>query len=162
MSDEPTRREVERRMRPGAFSSLGFLGPNEELSTVLRSDDRAVQRLGLHHDGLADALERLIRPAVESPGRIASADDYVVQVMAFTGFQICPFARDPDHQQCSLGGGARYASVDWSIEDRRTSAELSGPGLVIHLIRGHHFYGGRASPYRVDPTALARLLRLAR
>lgn len=161
MSDEPTRGEVERRMRPGAFSSLGFLGPDEDLDTVLNEDDVAVRRLGLHHDQLANALEMLIRPAADHPGRIASVGDYDVRTTAFTGFQICPFARDPHHQQCPVGGGARYASLDWIIRNRRTSIALSGPGLAVHLIRGHHFYGGMTSPYRVDPSGLARILDLA-
>lgn len=36
----------------------------------------------------------------------------------------------------------------------------SAPGLIIHLIREHHFFEGFGSPYRVDPTELARLLEL--
>jgi hypothetical protein len=54
----------------------------------------------------------------------------------------------------------RHASVAWHVRNRHTSEELSGPGLIVHLIRAHRFFEGFESPHRVDPLALARVLGL--
>jgi hypothetical protein len=37
---------------------------------------------------------------------------------------------------------------------------MRGPELITHLIRERGFFEGFASPYRVDPHALAKLLQL--
>jgi hypothetical protein len=40
------------------------------------------------------------------------------------------------------------------VTNRKTRAEIRGPGLVVHLIRDHHFFEGLLSPSRVDPAQL--------
>jgi hypothetical protein len=50
----------------------------------------------------------------------------------------------------------------WTIEDSRNGTRLSGPMLIVHLIRAHHFFEGRGVPYRVEPAELVALLRLGR
>jgi hypothetical protein len=52
----------------------------------------------------------------------------------------------------------RHASIDWRLTNLETGEELTGPGLVVHLIRDHEFFEGRMSPNRVDPLKLARVL----
>lgn len=54
----------------------------------------------------------------------------------------------------------KYADRDFLILDRSTGQYLKGPGLIVHLIREHHFFEGLDSPYRVDPEQAARVLRL--
>jgi hypothetical protein len=53
--------EVERRMRPGAWSRVGFLGPEERLEDVLAADTRTLERLGLSRTDLTVPLGLLIR-----------------------------------------------------------------------------------------------------
>jgi hypothetical protein len=38
--------------------------------------------------------------------------------------------------------------------------ELSGSALLPHLIGEHRFFEGPASPYRLEPRALAEILEL--
>jgi hypothetical protein len=52
--------ELERRMRPGAWSEVGFLGKDERLEDVLSADRQILAELGLAPDLLAESLERLL------------------------------------------------------------------------------------------------------
>jgi hypothetical protein len=52
--------ELERRMRPGAWSHEGFLGPDERLEDVLRADRQTVEELELEPGQLADTLDSLL------------------------------------------------------------------------------------------------------
>jgi hypothetical protein len=159
----PELAELEARMRPGAFSRVGFLGPDESLTTVLENDRVEMERLGLTFAELAEALERLIDAAESSPRRKAKVDgNFTVEVEILTGFQICPWAPDPHHSQCTAGQGVRHASANWRIVNLETGQRLQGPGLIVHLMREHEFLLGCQSPLRVSPQKLAALLGLAR
>ncbi|MFT3890781.1 MAG: hypothetical protein QM730_04035 [Anaerolineales bacterium] len=56
--------ELENRMRPGAYSIVGFLGMNKSLEEVLRQDELALRQLDLTYEKLAGALETLISDAL--------------------------------------------------------------------------------------------------
>jgi hypothetical protein len=153
--------ELETRMRPGQLSQTGFLGPKERLSDVLSSDAKTLQELGLTYEQLATALEELIEKADERRGRpVNYKGKFIVQVEAYTGFQICPFTPDPHSGQCTADGGVRFGSLDWKVRNLVTGKEMRGPGLIVHLVRAHHFFEGFESPHRVDPRQLASLLEL--
>jgi hypothetical protein len=145
----PSEAELEARMQPGAFSKAGFLGPGERLANVIESDAETLRSLGLNHVRVADELEALIAAAERSPERRASS-----------GSLECPWA-DPGTGRCPVGGGARHASVEWSIANGATGVALRGPGLIVHLIRDHSFFEGPTSPNRVDPAKLTALLGLS-
>ena len=55
-----------------------------------------------------------------------------------------------------------YGDIDFVITNNRTGETLKGPGLIVHLIRDHHFFEGKQSPYRVDPEKAARVLELVK
>lgn len=141
-------------MRPGALSEGGFLGECERLEDVLARDRRTLARLGVTYDELAGRLGALIRAA---PARVGHL---VVEVAFCAGRQVCPWSSDIHHRQCTAGGGVEYDSCDWLIRNLRSRQVMCGPGLIVHLIRDHHFFEGVESPYRVDPAELARLLEL--
>jgi hypothetical protein len=148
-------------MRPGAFSQRGFLGEHERLADVLEADAATLAELSLSGEDLAAPLDRLLDAAEAARGRPARVDDrFDVDIEVFTGFQICPWAPDPNRGQCPAGGGVRHASVEWRLHNRETGDRLSGPGLIVHLIRAHGFFEGFESPGRVDPRLLAKLLEL--
>jgi hypothetical protein len=76
---------------------------------------------------------------------------FQVFVQQWRGMQECPWG-------CGYPPGASY---DFLLLNRKTGAFVTGPGMITHLIREHHFCEGRESPYRVDPIQLARVLGLA-
>lgn len=149
-------------MRPGAFSQSGFLGEHERLENVLAADARALVELGLTPEELAAPLDRLLDTAEQARRRSARVDGrFEIRVEVFTGFQICPWAVSPHSGQCTAGGGVRHASVEWTLRNLATGERLSGPGLIVHLIRAHGFFEGLDAPSRVDPRSLARILELS-
>jgi hypothetical protein len=152
--------ELEARMRPGRFSTKGFLGPNERLADVLARDAQTMAELSVTPHSLSEHLGALLEPVVASRLSSGRVQHYRIRLWRYKGIQICPFAPNPDRGQCTLGGGTRYASLDWRIHNTRTHFKLGGPGLIVHLIGTHGFFEGRESPYRVDPRALAELLEL--
>jgi hypothetical protein len=152
--------EVEARMRPGAFSRTGFLGPNERLSDVLALDAETLRKLNLSCAEIASRLDALIVAAKAAPDHRSSLGTVECQVRVYQGFQICPWAPAPHQAQCSAGAGVRHGSIDWQITNLASKATMQGPGLVVHLIRDHGFFEGLLSPSRVDPGRLASILDL--
>jgi hypothetical protein len=159
-SSAPGVDELEKRMRPGAVSRVGFLGPHETLGAVMAADEAALHQIGVTIGVLASELEALIAAANASPSRKTTvAEVYRVELQQYLGPQICPWSSDLRYPQC-VGRGSIYASIDWKIENLRTGQTMTGPGLIVHLMHDHHFCEGFASPYRVDPVRLAQLLNL--
>lgn len=152
--------ELEQRMRPGNFSSGGFLGSNESLAEVLEEDRNSLKQLGLTCHDLAGHLENLIRAALQSKNHSTRVGHFTVTLTTFSGFQICPWSPNPDQGQCRAGGGVRYGHLDWRITNEKRQITAQGPGLLVHLIRDHQFFEGKASPYRISPEELAKLLDL--
>jgi tetratricopeptide (TPR) repeat protein len=61
---------------------------------------------------------------------------------------------------CQEGLNYWYGDRSFLIANEDTGEYVCGPGLIAHTIEHHHFFGGRASPYRVDPARVARVLGL--
>jgi hypothetical protein len=163
MSDEnyPPFEDVERRMRPGQFSEVGFLGEDERLRDVLDADARALAALNVTPGALASRLQSLLVRAIEAKRDSTIVDGFRVRLRRYKGFQLCPFAPRPLEMPCPGPGDPRLASIEWTISHRANGARMAGPGLIAHLIGTHGFFEGRESPYRVDPRDLAILLELA-
>jgi len=141
-------------MHPGRMSMKGFLGKDESLSEVLRSDDETVARLGLTHEAIADRIEYFIK-AVNFPSREGEIIEskFLVGGLVYRGCQDCPW-RDIWLME--------YSNVDLFIKNLETGEQINFPGAIVHLIRVHHFYEGKQSPYRVNPEIVARVLGLLR
>jgi len=191
MSEVPSISELERRMRPGAYSEGGFLGQTESLETVIAQDSQTLRALGISHEQVADGLENVLQCALdqrrdllesnaseyrqrEGEGRIPdlyhpqsvphfTADNlpntdvgYLVGsnlqvfIVEYRGVQGCPWG-------CGL---ADWCYLDFLILNRRSGKYVTGPGMIVHLIREHHFFEGLESPYRVDPVKAMQVLEL--
>ena len=185
MSDVPSISELERRMRPGAYSEKGFLGRSESLEAVIAHDDQALKTLGISHGQIADALERILTsvddqiaqlhgegkqaelsrresswfPRIRA-GRLPSTDvgylvggNLQVFIVKYRGFQDCPWeCGDPVPP---------WSMLDFLLLNRQSGEYVTGPGMIVHLIREHHFFEGLRSPYRVEPVKAIRVLELA-
>ncbi len=58
----PSISELERRMRPGAWSQMGFLGCLESLEVVIAQDNQTLKALHISCEQIADALEKYCSP----------------------------------------------------------------------------------------------------
>jgi hypothetical protein len=186
-SSVPGQPELEQRLRPGRWSPLGFLGADESLDAVIAQDAETVARLGVSYDAMADALGQVMTTTIEL-FRTPVPPDRIDEVLAHqtffpdfshpetiphfdlenlpdpkSGFMIGDLqvflVNYKDWQSCPWGCHA-YSSNDFMIVNRQTGDTVTGPELMPHFIRMHHFFGGRESPYRTDPEQLARVLEL--
>ncbi|MDI1447932.1 hypothetical protein [Polyangium sp. 6x1] len=150
---------VEELMRPGVFSTAGFLGETERLDEVLKEDARTLASLGITAKDVASRIREIVGKALRRSMKSARAEDgheigrFRVRFLKWGGYQECPWLCTPD---------PGWASIDFVIEDRRSGAKLRGPGLIVHLIAEHGFFEGKESPYRVDPREAAEVLGLPR
>jgi hypothetical protein len=177
--------ELEARMRPGALSKKGFLGPAESLEAVIDQDARTLASQGIWYDQIAEALERILMSAFEQArdaqprkygrGRFPNlyhpetlpdfaldnlpppetgilVDDLQVFTCKYRGFQTCPW-------ECAVT--PNWGSFDFLILNRKTAEYVTGPGLIVHLIRNHRFFEGIESPFRTDPTKAIRVLEIS-
>ncbi len=214
----PSIADLEKGMRPGAWSGAGFLGPEESLEAVMRADDQTLGELGVCHQSIADALAHLLQEAQDQKDRLLRFDheqyrrrevyfleldqpksvliyavrhdpawnevpicylypsglapdgspgnlppegvgylvDSVFQLFFVTarGFQDCPWG-------CPFASEAGWAHFDFLVLNRATAQFIIAPGLIVHMIRDHHFFEGKESPYRTDPARLVRVLGLS-
>ena len=74
-----------------------------------------------------------------------------VWINRYRGFQTCPW-------ECHKE--AKWSSIDFLVLNRTTGEGITGPGLIVHLIREHQFFEGEKTPYRVHPDRLAKVLAL--
>lgn len=141
---------LEASMKPGKLSAGGFLGNNERLNEVLKADDATVKRLGVTHEQIAARIEYFIN-AVDYPSRKGKLIDrkYLVGGTSWRGLQGCPW-RDAAFMP--------HSSMDLFVRNKEIDEQLDFPGGIVHLIRVHHFYEGKQSPYRVDPEKAVRVL----
>lgn len=165
-----TQQRASRRYRPRSWSagcdparspSAGFSASTSGSRTCSGPTPGRWRSSACLEEDLAGPLDRLLDAAEAARGRSARIDDRLdIGIEVFTGFQICPWAPDPNRGQCPAAGGVLHASVEWHLHNQRTGDRLSGPGLIVHLIRAHGFFEGFESPGRVDPRLLAKVLEL--
>ncbi len=62
--------ELEKRMRPGAYSEGGFLGPEESLAEVVCRDEQALQSAGISCEGVSKELERILKIVLDQRDKL--------------------------------------------------------------------------------------------
>lgn len=92
----------------------------------------------------------------DEPAALKVDDRYRVDIAQYLGSQHYPWWAIGE---CTVE--LKHASIDWTITNT-SGAQLSGPGLISHLIRSDHFFEGRTGRYRVKPIELAQLLELGK
>lgn len=186
-AEELSDTELVARLRPGGAWELGFLGMDESLDDVLTRDAKTMEQLGVSYNDLADALDKVLKKALEIYLQPVTFDPNILpppdlDIPDFHRRETIPhfdLANLPDinigflidhlqvflvvfksWQDCPWGCEAHSRS-DFMIVNRETGESVTGPELMPHLIRTHHFFGGLRSPYRTGPEQLASVLQVA-
>ncbi len=133
---------LEKDMRPGALSTAGFLGKDENLLEVLAEDNKyVVDELGLTHQELARHLHALaaIGSRVKETEFLYRGRRFKVKVISWRGFQDSPFQ------------DGTKTSQDATVQNLDNGTKLDYSLLVPHMIERYGFYEGKGTRYRVDP-----------
>jgi hypothetical protein len=141
-------KSLEKDMRPGALSRLGFLGKDESLLEILAEDNRfVVETKGLSHRELAHHLHIVgalaIKNAQKDPFEfLYHGKRFKVTGQCFRGTIDSPF-EDGTKTNCA-------ANV-WNVATGKT---VGFSLLVPYMVERYGFYEGKGTTYRVDPRAI--------
>jgi hypothetical protein len=154
-------KEIQRRMRPGAWDTAGFLSEDDSLEVVLDQDGRVLEARGLTAEALGARLSGLLEAAEGSDlARPARSEQHEVEIVRQRGLITCPWAAE-EFEACSAGAGARPTANRFSIVNRASRHRLEGFELSGHLIRDHGFFGGPGTRFRLDPQDVADVLGIS-
>ena len=140
-----TIKSLEKDMRPGVLSRLGFLGKDESLLEILAADNRfVVETKGLTHQELGKHMH--IVGAVAAKHGLEKPYEFLYHGKKFkaTGKSFPNFVDSPFED----GTRANHAVVIWNVATGKT---ISYSLLVPHLIERYGFYEGKGTAYRVEP-----------
>ncbi len=148
---------LEQRMKPGQMSSSGFLGPSEDLRTVLAEDNDLVLGAGLTHQILAEPLKMAVAMIYRDMGLKFEylGEHYQIGTNNWMGYQHSPFVDDTkasvDFYLTHLESAAAIPphSPDWEKENTIFFSEL-----LPDMIERYGFYEGIGTHYRLDPKKL--------
>ncbi len=153
-------KEVEERLKGRKWSSHGFIGEHEDLKQLLDEDDLLVKKLGLTHEAIADRVEYFIYKSNEIAGKSHDIDGegtiddgkFYIGYVTHCGRQGCPWGPVNFHY--------RYGNNIYWVKNMELKEHIRFPGLILHLIKNHHFYEGKQSPYRFDIAKAVRVLEV--
>ena len=141
--------EIERRMRPGAWDSVGFLLDNDSLRETVAADDAACRRLGTTPEAIGLRLVELLRDSAGSDaGRPVRRGDVAVEIIRQRGMVTCPWAPE-EFAACQTGPEGRPTANQFRIVGH--GHVLTGFELSAHLIAAHAFFGGIGTRFRIEP-----------
>jgi hypothetical protein len=133
--------ELERRMRPGAWSHVGFLGPDERLEDVLLADRLTLEELELEPGLLADTLDcllgafsarTLIELAKTHARELGSREDMEKAVQEAVESVTEAEQRFGPVEPCELPHTAYSGQQPWnSRRGRRMTSRCSRTGVLI-------------------------------
>lgn len=154
--------EVEKRMKPGAWFTHGFLPENASLAEVLAKDAETLARLGseITAGQIGQKLREVLESAAESDWFWSfRSGEYKVQIRRRRGFITCPWASD-EFEPCPFGNSGRPTANEFLIRRKGSNQKLEGFELSAHLIGEHAFFGGPGSRFRIEPEEAVAVLGL--
>ncbi len=135
-----------------------FFTGDQELDKIIQADDKAVRRLGVTHEQIANRIEYFAKEARSRSRRYlygGSVDErfddvYEIKTHPFAHQQKCSLNTDPSCKQ-------KYGDRNVRVRNLKLGEELFFPSLITHSIREHRYYGGQKL-HRVDPKRAVRIL----
>lgn len=139
------------RLAPSFFSSSGFLGTDaRDWEEIIADDARALQRIGVDVQHLAQALRKAYSAAVRAMG------DSVELVPGVQAACLECRGRIPS----PFPGEGTFAKHQVRVVDEPGGRFFVITELGLHLIERYGFFQGRGSPFRIDPVQAAEMLKL--
>ncbi len=151
MKQSPQLQKAQESMAPGVITLEGFLGTDKRnLGDILVEDEASVRRMGMTHEHIAHAMQRLRDEGMRGLGEfIPVAPHFEVRVDSVRGKLPCPFQHP-----------GIFPKTNITVRNKDKNEELTYTDLHIHLINQHGFYEGRGSAFRLDPHVLVEVLEI--
>jgi len=161
---------IEKVMRPGAWSTEGFLSSDEKLYDVYQKDDETLKRLKITYDQVADKLDAIIKFCrncewvPEDTGDTCNLHNLKIKRICYLGYQGCPFGCSGELEE--LGEGYHdllrktHSATDFDVTNSVLKESIFFSELHSHLIRDHHFFEGHTK-YRLDPEQCIKVLEIS-
>jgi hypothetical protein len=135
--------------KPGALTRGGFMGRDtRSILEIVRQDGETLDRFGVASEEVADFLQSVIevgKSGLEGP---VIQGAWVIRIHWARGMLPCPYGEPRLHPKISV-----------ILSNPSQGRTLRFSQLGVHLIREHGFFGGIASPYRLEPGEIVALMR---
>ena len=151
MKQSPELTLIQENMMPGALSAHGFIGQDSRnLTDILRADAKALKRIGISQEALADKMQELTDFGMSGLGQPMNMEGcFEIEAEDYMGKLPCPFKDN-----------AKLDKRQTLVRRLDTGVIMRWTDVNIHMIREHGFFEGYGSIYRLDPVELARFLGL--
>ncbi|MDH4210106.1 MAG: hypothetical protein OEV79_01485 [candidate division WOR-3 bacterium] len=149
MKKSPQEKKLENMLKSSKFSSSGFMGTDRRnLWEIIDEDAAQVARTGKTMEEISTRMQQITNTGAEGLGVwVVIGQNLRVMVDDNRGVVPCPW---PHHVRCLK----RITTVNNS----ETGTSLRWSELNIHLIKEHGFFEGKGSPFRIEPTALIKMI----
>jgi hypothetical protein len=141
MKQTPQERKIRNNFESGTLTKCGFLGHDtRHIHEIIKDDERILLSLKLNCEKAADTLAFFMEQGKSELEGCIDVGTVKVQTQWDRGMIPCPF-----------GDTGLHPKIITTVIDKRTKSEIKYSELSIHLIRKHGFFGGKGSPFRVEP-----------
>jgi hypothetical protein len=149
MKLSPEEQKLLQRMKPGIYSSKGFLGSDTRRpSVIIDTDHSTLEGLGISAEQIAARLREILDQAAGAFGTPVDVGQGATAV----------FYESMGRIPCPFGDGVyRKGEVQMTTAD---GEHFYFTPLSVHMIEKHGFFQGYGSRYRIDPEAIATALGL--
>ncbi len=150
MKMSPEYKNIQEKMLPGVITASGFIGEDSRsITDIIEDDEEMMRHLGLDYNDLTEKLDYLIEEGKKGLGEFISVDDiWLVRTEEARGHLPCPF------------GDGLQRKITCEAVLKETGEKILFSTFSLHLLKEHHFHQGKGSLFRVEPSAVKRVLKL--
>jgi len=150
MKETPDEKLIKANFAPGKISKDGFLGNDDRhLHEIIAYDERILMSLDISREEIAKGLQNFIDEGKKGLESSVDFGNYAIQVQWNRGALPCPF-----------GEKILIPKIIATIQNKKLNRNIRISQLSVHLIEKHGFFGGKGSPFRVEPAELVEVLGL--
>lgn len=137
-------------MQPGKIIKEGFLGDDSRTpADIISEDEKQVKSLNMDFEIIAGKLKYFLNRGLKGLGEPVTVDEkWLVRVDEARGRLPCPF------EDKILYKNTVY------VKNIVKNLDFYYSELSIHLIESHHFFQGRGSSFRLEPSAIKQIFEI--
>lgn len=149
MKKTPKEIKICERLQPGKITLSGFMGTDKrDFTQIIEDDERTLAALGVTAEEIAERLQYFQKQSYDTYLDSKIIDEiYEVESDVVRGFLPCPFM----HR-------GLFRKTITKVTNTQSGKTFTYTALSIHLIKEHHFFEGKGSPFRLEPLEVVKEL----